>query len=112
MPSDINVLDTSQPTFFPRSYCRKDSLIDTLLKGGTDSIDQEPLIEEAAELKALARHGLRFQHETHGNRNAVERVFREVKHRTLQFSNCFSHADADTIENWLKAFAFAWNQLI
>lgn len=40
------------------------------------------------------------------------RVFRELKHRTNQFSNCFSHAEADTVENWLKAFGFAWNQLI
>ncbi|SHH39071.1 hypothetical protein SAMN05443636_2500, partial [Halobaculum gomorrense] len=28
------------------------------------------------------------------------------------FSNCFSHAEAETVENWLQAFAFAWNQLI
>jgi transposase-like protein len=51
-------------------------------------------------------------HEKHGNRNAVERVFRELKRRTNQFSNCFSHAEADTVEDWLRAFAFAWNQLI
>ncbi|MGZ0746158.1 IS6 family transposase, partial [Haloparvum sp. AD34] len=31
---------------------------------------------------------------------------------TNQFSNCFSHARAETVENWLQAFAFAWNQLI
>ncbi|ELZ33143.1 IS6 family transposase [Halorubrum tebenquichense] len=61
---------------------------------------------------ACHRHGLRFQHVTHGNRNSVERVFREVKRRTNQFSNCFSHAEADTVENWLQALAFAWNQLI
>ena len=28
------------------------------------------------------------------------------------FSNCFSHATADTADDWLKSFAFAWNQLI
>ncbi len=28
------------------------------------------------------RHGLRFQHVTHGIRNAVERVYREVKRPT------------------------------
>jgi len=48
----------------------------------------------------------------HGNRNSVERVFRELKRRTSQFSNCFSHAEAETVENWLQAFAFTWNQLI
>jgi transposase-like protein len=61
---------------------------------------------------ACHRHGLRFQHETRGNRNSVERVFRELKRRTNQFSNCFSHAGADSAEQWLQAFAFAWNQLI
>jgi transposase-like protein len=71
------------------------------------------LVDGAPWLQAAChRHGLRFQHITHGNRNAVERVFREVKRRTNQFSNCFSHAEADTVENWLQAFAFAWNQLI
>ncbi|MFC4408366.1 IS6 family transposase, partial [Haloarchaeobius iranensis] len=28
------------------------------------------------------------------------------------FSNCFSHAEAETADEWLKSFAFAWNQLI
>jgi len=60
---------------------------------------------------ALHRHGLDYRYEKHGNRNTVERVFRERKRRTSQFSNCFSHAEADTVENWLQAFAFAWNQL-
>jgi transposase-like protein len=31
---------------------------------------------------ACHRHGLRFYHVTHGNRNSVERVFRELKRRT------------------------------
>jgi len=71
------------------------------------------LVDSAPWLQAaLDRHGLRFQYERHGNRNSVERVFREVKRRTNQFSNCFSHAEAETVENWLQAFAFAWNQLI
>jgi hypothetical protein len=29
-----------------------------------------------------------------------------------QISNYFSHAEANTVENWLQAFAFAWNQRI
>lgn len=61
---------------------------------------------------ALHRHNFRFRYEKHGNRNSVERVFRELKRRTSQFSNCFSHAEAETVENWLQAFAFTWNQLI
>ena len=71
------------------------------------------LVDSAPWLQAaLHRHGLDYRYEKHGNRNSVERVFREIKRRTNQFSNCFSHAEADTVENWLRAFAFAWNQLI
>jgi transposase-like protein len=61
---------------------------------------------------ACHRHGLRFQHVTHGNRNAIERIFRGMKQRTKPFSNTFSYVEPGTAENWLQAFAFAWNQLI
>ncbi|WP_121823568.1 IS6 family transposase [Halostella salina] len=71
------------------------------------------LIDGSLSLKdACSRHGLDFRYEKHGNRNSVERVFREVKRRTSSFSNCFSNADADTADDWLKSFSFAWNQLI
>ncbi|MCG1001887.1 MULTISPECIES: IS6 family transposase [Halobacterium] len=71
------------------------------------------LVDGAPTLKdACQRHGLRFQYEKHGNRNAVERVFREIKRRTSSFSNCFSNAAADTADDWLRSFSFAWNQLI
>jgi len=62
--------------------------------------------------EACNRHGLRFRYQRHGNRNSVERVFREVKRRTRSFSNCFSNAEAETANEWLRSFAFAWNQLI
>ncbi|WP_311174016.1 IS6 family transposase [Halobellus ordinarius] len=52
---------------------------------------------------ALARVGLRFQIERNGNRNTIERIFREFKRRTSSFSNCFSQPE--TAENWLQAFA-------
>lgn len=55
---------------------------------------------------------LEFRYERHGNRNSVERVFREIKRRTPSFSNCFSNARATTADQWLKSFAFAWSQLI
>jgi putative transposase len=61
---------------------------------------------------ACHRHGFDFSYEQHGNRNSVERVFREVKRRTSSFSNCFSNARAETADEWLRSFAFAWNQLI
>ncbi|MFC6763869.1 hypothetical protein ACFQE6_01975, partial [Natrinema soli] len=61
---------------------------------------------------ACQRHGLDFRYERYGNRNSVECVFREVKRRTYSFSNCFSNAYAETADEWLRSFAFAWNQLI
>ena len=68
------------------------------------------LVDDAHHLKAaLSRLGLRFQMRHHGNRNAVERVFREVKRRTSSFSNTFSHAQPTTAERWLQAFAVWWN---
>ena len=71
------------------------------------------LIDGSLSLKdACSRHGLDFRYERHGNRNSVEHVFREVKKRTSSFSNCFSNAEAETADDWLRSFAFAWNQLI
>ena len=71
------------------------------------------LIDGSHSLKdACRRHSLDFRYERHGNRNSVERVFREIKRRTASFSNCFSNAEADTADDWLRSFAFAWNQLI
>jgi len=61
---------------------------------------------------ALSRTSLRFQITRHGNRNAVERVFREIKRRTICFSNCFSNASAETADDWISSLSFAWNQLI
>jgi putative transposase len=70
------------------------------------------LVDHANHLAtALRRSGLRFQAVRHGNRNAVERVFREVKRRTSLFSNSFSHVDPATAETWLQAFAVWWNSL-
>ena len=64
------------------------------------------LVDHAKHLAAaLRRSGLRFQAVRHGNRNSVERIFREVKRRTSSFSNCFSHVDPETAENWLQSFA-------
>ena len=71
------------------------------------------LIDGSHSLKDACRHhSLDFRYERHGNRNGVERVFREIKRRTTSFSNCFSNAEVDTADDWLRSFAFAWNQLI
>ena len=75
--------------------------------------DAEFFVDGAPWLQAgLFELGMHFRHETHGDRNLVERVFQGIKRRTNQFYNTFSHADPGTVENWLQALAFAWNQLI
>ena len=69
------------------------------------------LVDDADHLQAaLSRLGLRFQIRRHGNRNSVERVFREVKRRTSSFSNTFSNVEPTTAESWLEAFAVWWNR--
>jgi transposase-like protein len=66
------------------------------------------LVDGAQHLQtALARTSLRFQTERNGNQNAIKQMFREFKRRTSSFSNCFSHVEPQTAENWLLAFA-AW----
>ena len=85
----------------------------TKLREKHDVNDTVFLVDGATPLKdACNRHGLDFRYERHGNRNSVERVFREIKRRTTSFSNCFSNAEADTADDWPRSFAFAWNQLI
>ena len=61
---------------------------------------------------ALSRTSLRFQITRHGNRNAVERIFREVKRRTSSFSNTFRNAEPTAAESWLRAFAVCWNRCL
>jgi transposase-like protein len=71
-----------------------------------DVTDTVFLIDSAPWLKAaLQDFTLRFQTSTYGNRNAVERIVKEINRRK-QFSNHFTHAKAETAENWLQSFAF------
>lgn len=70
------------------------------------------LVDGAPHLQtALQRHRLDFRYERSGNRNAVERLFREIKRRTSSFSNSFSHVDPKTAETWLLAHATWLNSL-
>lgn len=64
------------------------------------------LVDGAPWLKAACHHV------THGNRNSVERAFKELKRRTESFANHFRHAEPETAETWLQSFAVCWNQLI
>ena len=79
------------------------------LRDKHDVESAEFLVDGAKHLEtALQRAGLRFQISRHGNRNAIERIFRELKRRTSSFSNCFSHVEPETAESWLQAFA-SWH---
>jgi transposase-like protein len=83
------------------------------LRDKHDVDDATVLVDRSASLqRACHKHNLDFRYERHGNRNRVERVFREIKRRTTCFSNFFSNADAETANEWFRSFAFAWNQLI
>ena len=71
------------------------------------------LVDGSHSLQAAChRAGYEFRYEKHGNRNAVERFFREIKCRIICFSNCFSNASAETAGDWISSLSFAWNQLI
>jgi len=61
-------------------------------------VDRVPWLQAA-----LHHHGLRFYHETYGNRNAVERVFKKLKRRTNELSNHFRNANPDTAETMVAS---------
>nr|WP_256417561.1 hypothetical protein [Halorubrum laminariae] len=61
---------------------------------------------------SLSRTSLRFQITRHGMRNAVERVFREVKRRTSLFSNTLNNTEPTAAESWLQTFAVCWNRCV
>ena len=58
------------------------------------------LVEGSPSLQTACRpEGYDFRYEKDGNLNAVERVFREIKRRTICFSNCFSNTNAETADD-------------
>ena len=68
------------------------------------------LVDDADYLSpVLAADGYRFQILSHGNRNAIERVFWEIERRTSSFATSFSHVELETAENWIEAFAVHHN---
>jgi len=109
-PDTNDVLHTKlHPT--RNHYTAKEFMLELIEKHDIDEslflVDGLPSLHDACR-----HHSLRFRVTKHGNRNSVERVFREVKRRTKAFSNSFSNAHARTADDWLKSFAFAWNMLI
>lgn len=90
------------PKFFFTELREKHDISDAVCP-----VDGAPWLHEA-----LRRQDLRFQHETHGNRNTIERLYKELKRRTDQFINHFRLADPATADTWLLPQAFCQNQLI
>jgi len=71
------------------------------------------LVDVAVSLQRICeKQGLDFRPERRENQNSAERVVYKIKIRNICFPNCFSNAEAETADEWLRSFAFAWNQLI
>ena len=72
--------------------------------------DVEFLVDDADYLvNVLDEDGYRFQMISHGNRNAIERVFWEIERRTSSFATSFSDVDPQTAESWLQALTVRHN---
>ena len=109
-PETNELLHTS---FEPSTNTVIDQTFLTEISEKHDVSDAVFLVDGSHSLQAAChRAGYNFRYEKHGNRNAVKRVFREIKRRTVCFSNCFSNASAETADEWISSLSFAWNQLI
>jgi len=61
-------------------------------------------------LWALKRLGLKYRHETFGDRNAVEGFFSRLKERTNRFWNRFPFRSSfDSVQSWLESFIAFYN---
>ena len=101
--------------FLPLTKLNKETALPTTaeLREKRDVDDAVFLIDGSYSLKdAYRRHNLGFEYECHETRNSVERVSQETQQRTTSFLNHFSSAGTDTADDWLRPFAFAWNQFI
>ena len=78
----------------------RDALVEVFsgeLREKDEADDTVFLVDDATPPKGVCRrHGLDFRDERHGDRNSVERVFREVRRRTGSFPNCFDVANTRT----------------
>jgi putative transposase len=87
----LSTRTTQLTVLFLRELLGKQSLCDATI-----------LVDNAHHLTAaLSGLGLRFQTSGHGNRNTVERVFREVKQCSFSFANTFGNVEPTTAETWL-----------
>ncbi|AIG98463.1 Transposase [Archaeoglobus fulgidus DSM 8774] len=61
-------------------------------------------------LWALKRLGLRYRHETFGERNAVEGFFSRFKERTKRFWNRFPfNSSFNSVQSWIESFIAFYN---
>jgi putative transposase len=58
---------------------------------------------------ALERLGITYFHETFGNRDRIERLFRELKERTKRFYNNVNSKNLKSIEDIAMAVAIVHN---
>ncbi|MEM2051008.1 MAG: hypothetical protein QXZ11_07815 [Thermoproteota archaeon] len=57
----------------------------------------------------MKRLGIEYFHETFGNRNRIERWFRELKDRTRRFHNNINSKKGESIEETALAIALIHN---
>jgi len=70
----------------------------------------EFLVDDADYLvNVLDNDGYEFRVVSHGNRNAIERVFWEIERRTSSFATSFNHVNPETAESWIQALAVRHN---
>jgi transposase-like protein len=77
-----------------------------------DSCEGKPLIvvDRGAWYRwALDRLGITYIHETFGNRNRIERWFREMKERTKRFHNNINEKTLKSLEELITAIAAMHN---
>jgi transposase-like protein len=67
------------------------------------------LLEKLSILWALERLGITYFHENFGNRNRIERLFRELKNRTKMFHNNLNSKTLKSIEEMATAVAIVHN---
>jgi len=107
---DPQTNEISHVTLFPTATEQTTRWFLTELHRRYQLVGVEFLVDDADYLgTVLAEDGYRFQTLTHGNRNAIERVFWEIERRTSSFSNNFSHVELETAQDWLEAAAVYHN---
>jgi len=76
----------------------------------TAKISQKLLWMEDSYKWALKRLGLKYRHETFGERNAVEGFFSRLKERTKRFWNRFPYGSSfNYVQSWLESFMALYN---